>query len=57
MLVAETIFSIHQHFTTDSLLELLRDHRDEISKATIYRILSIMVEAKLFSMNMILERF
>ena len=49
MLVAETIFSIHQHFTADSLLELLKDHRDEISKATIYRILSIMVEAKLLA--------
>jgi Fur family transcriptional regulator, ferric uptake regulator len=49
MLVAETIFSIHHHFTADSLLDMLKDHRDEISKATIYRILSIMVEAKLLA--------
>lgn len=47
ILVAEKIFSVHQHFTADSLLELLRDRRDEISKATIYRILSLMVEADL----------
>lgn len=49
ILVAEKIFSIHQHFTADSLLDLLKDHRDEISKATIYRILTIMVEAKLLA--------
>ena len=49
MLVAETIFSIHHHFTADSLLDMLKDHRDEISKATIYRILGIMVEAKLLA--------
>ncbi len=47
LLVAETIFSIHSHFTADSLLDMFRDRRDEISKATIYRILGIMVEAKL----------
>ncbi|MCC6275888.1 MAG: transcriptional repressor [Leptospiraceae bacterium] len=49
MLVAEKIFSVHNHFTADGLLELLRDRRDEISKATIYRIISIMVEANLLS--------
>jgi len=47
MLVAEKIFSIHNHFTAESLQEELKDRRDEISKATIYRILSIMVEARL----------
>lgn len=47
LLVAEKIFSIHAHFTAESLQEELKDRRDEISKATIYRILSIMVEAGL----------
>ncbi|TGK18804.1 transcriptional repressor [Leptospira fluminis] len=47
MLVAERIFSLHNHFTAESLLEEFKDQRDKISKATIYRILSIMVEAKL----------
>lgn len=47
MLVAEKIFSLHTHFTAESLQEELKDRRDEISKATIYRILSIMVEAGL----------
>lgn len=47
LLVAEKIFSIHNHFTAESLQEELKDRRDEISKATIYRILSIMVEAGL----------
>ncbi|MBE7413314.1 MAG: transcriptional repressor [Leptospiraceae bacterium] len=49
MLVAEKIFSVHSHFTADSLLDLLKDRRSEISKATIYRIISIMVEANLLS--------
>lgn len=49
LLVAEKIFSIHNHFTADSLLELLKDRRDEISKATIYRIIGIMVEASLLT--------
>ncbi len=49
MLVAEKIFSVHNHFTADSLLDLLKDRREEISKATIYRIISIMVEANLLS--------
>ncbi len=47
MLVAQKIFSLHTHFTAESLQEELKDRRDEISKATIYRILSIMVEAGL----------
>jgi Fur family ferric uptake transcriptional regulator len=47
LLVADKIFSIHHHFTADSLLDLFKDRRDEISKATIYRILAIMVEAGL----------
>jgi Fur family transcriptional regulator, ferric uptake regulator len=47
MLVAEKIFSLHSHFTADSLLDMFKDRRDEISKATIYRIIGIMVEGKL----------
>lgn len=47
LLVAQTIFSIHNHFTADSLLEMFKDKRSEISKATIYRILNIMVKGNL----------
>ncbi|MEM4271013.1 MAG: Fur family transcriptional regulator [Candidatus Pacearchaeota archaeon] len=47
LLVAQTIFSIHHHFTADSLLEMFKDRRSEISKATIYRILNIMVKGNL----------
>ena len=49
ILVAKTIFGMHTHFTADSLLEHLKDRRGEISKATIYRILSIMVSGNLLS--------
>ncbi|BDA79460.1 transcriptional repressor [Leptospira kobayashii] len=47
LLVAQKIFSSHNHFTAEGLLDELKDNRDRISKATIYRILSIMVEAGL----------
>jgi Fur family ferric uptake transcriptional regulator len=47
LLVAEKIFSIHSHFTAESLSDMFKDKRDEISKATIYRILTIMVDANL----------
>jgi Fur family ferric uptake transcriptional regulator len=49
LLVAEKIFSSHNHFTAEGLLDELKDNKDRISKATIYRILSIMVEAGLLA--------
>ncbi len=45
LLVAERIFHMGAHFTVDSLAEALQDRRGEISRATIYRIVSLMVEA------------
>ena len=51
LLVAEKIFSLHSHFTAESLSDMFKDKRDEISKATIYRILSIMVKANLLIEN------
>ena len=45
LLVAEKIFDLKDHFTVDSLSEALKDRRSEISRATIYRIISLMVEA------------
>jgi Fur family transcriptional regulator, ferric uptake regulator len=51
LLVAEKIFSLHNHFTAESLSDMFKDRRDEISKATIYRILSIMVRANLLIEN------
>ncbi len=49
LLVAEKIFSSHNHFTAEGLLDELKDNKDRISKATIYRILSIMVESGLLA--------
>ena len=51
LLVAEKIFSLHSHFTAESLSDMFKDKRDEISKAPIYRILSIMVKANLLIEN------
>ena len=46
LIVAEKVFSLQTHFTVDSLFELFRDQKGKISKATLYRILSLMVEAR-----------
>ncbi|NBU97791.1 MAG: transcriptional repressor, partial [Spirochaetia bacterium] len=51
LLVAEKVFSLHSHFTAESLSDMFKDKRDEISKATIYRILSIMVKGNLLVEN------
>lgn len=45
LLVAEKIFKEGSHFTVDSLAESLKDRKGEISRATIYRIVSILVES------------
>ena len=45
LLVAEKVFGMESHFTVDALAEALKDRRGEISRATIYRIVSVMVEA------------
>jgi len=45
LLVAEKIFRMGAHFSVDSLADSLKERRDEISRATIYRIVSLMVEA------------
>lgn len=45
LLVAEKIFRTTQHFTVDSLTDGLKDHKNEISRATIYRIVSLMVDS------------
>lgn len=47
LLVARNIFGIDSHFTVDHLSDVLRKKQDKISRATIYRIVSIMAEAGL----------
>lgn len=46
LMVAEKIFSLESHFTIDSLTDMFKDRRDEISRATIYRIVSLLVESE-----------
>ncbi len=45
LLVAERIFQLDTHFTVDSLADVLKDRRGEISRATIYRIVSLMLDS------------
>lgn len=45
LLVAEKIFTLGSHFTVDSLADELKDRRGEISRATIYRIVSLLIES------------
>ncbi len=45
--IIETVFSSHDHFTADDLHDILRDKGESISKATIYRTLSLLCESGL----------
>ena len=47
MRVARNIFGMNSHFTVDHLTETLKEKEDKISRATIYRIVSVMAEAGL----------
>ena len=47
VLVAKKIFTTNTHFTVDDLAESLKKKRAGISRATIYRIVSVMVAAGL----------
>ncbi len=49
ILVAQKIFATQSHFTADHLAEALKERRNEISRATIYRIIAVMVEAGLLA--------
>ena len=45
--IIETVFASHEHFTADDLYDVLRDKGESISKATIYRTLSLLCESGL----------
>ena len=40
--IIETVFASHEHFTADDLYDVLREKGESISKATIYRTLSLL---------------
>lgn len=43
----ETVFSIHKHFDVDELYEILRKGNKNISRATIYRSIPLLIESGL----------
>ena len=45
--IIETVFASHDHFTADALYDVLREKGESISKATIYRTLSLLCESSL----------
>lgn len=45
--IIETVFASHDHFTADDLYDVLREKGESISKATIYRTLSLLCESSL----------
>ena len=56
LLVAQKIFEIHHHFSAESLMDEFIEKRNEISKATIYRILlNIILGMDLNIMNISLD--
>jgi len=47
--IVETIFGTREHFTADDLYDLLRSKGENVSKATVYRTLSILAEGGIIS--------
>jgi len=45
--VLDAVFSTHDHFDADQLMFILRSRRSRVSKATVYRTLSLLVESGL----------
>ncbi|NLK50417.1 MAG: transcriptional repressor [Candidatus Cloacimonetes bacterium] len=46
-LILEAVFSLHDHFDVEQLYDRLRIHNEEVSRATIYRTLPLLVESGL----------
>jgi len=47
--IVEKIFATREHFTADDLYDLLRSQGENVSKATVYRTLSILAEGGIVS--------
>ena len=43
-IIVKKIFSLHKHFTADELFKMLKRENSEISRATIYRTLKVLVD-------------
>ena len=50
-LILKAVFTGHRHFTADQLFEEVRQKDRTISRATVYRTLSLFVEANLLDAN------
>jgi Fur family ferric uptake transcriptional regulator len=46
-IILKEVFSFHHHFDVDQLYDKLRKHSENISRATIYRTLPLLVESEL----------
>src|SRR5690606_879490 len=44
-LIAEVVFGTHEHFNAEELLDMCRKVDDQVSRATVYRTLSVLEEA------------
>ncbi len=42
--IVEMVFATHAHFSADDLFDMMRDSGPQVSKATIYRTLSLLTE-------------
>jgi len=47
LIVKEIFLSPHQHFSADELLETVRKKDSSISRATVYRTLSLLLESSM----------
>ena len=50
--ILDTIFTYHQHFNVDALYEVIRKDHQNVSRATIYRTMPLLVESGLIKQSL-----
>ncbi|HPR18218.1 MAG TPA: Fur family transcriptional regulator [Candidatus Cloacimonadota bacterium] len=50
--ILETIFAYHRHFDIDALYEVIRTKYDNVSRATVYRTMPLLVESGLIKQSL-----
>jgi Fur family transcriptional regulator, ferric uptake regulator len=50
--ILDTIFTYHQHFNVDALYDVIRKNHQNVSRATIYRTMPLLVESGLIKQSL-----
>ena len=51
-IILDAVFETHQHFNVDLLYDMIRKDHDDVSRATIYRTMPLLIEAGLIKQSL-----